>query len=173
MPKKNDTQVDPKNLTGIEKDLQETKEALKEAEAKVEEVTETAKRAMADLQNFKRRVEEERGNLILYANQQFLMGIFPIIDNFQRAFLNIPEDLAENEWVKGVYAIEKQFIETLNTLGLQEIPCEIGAPFDPNLHEAVMQDSGKKDTILEYFEKGYTFKNQVVRPAKVKVGNGE
>ncbi len=166
MPKKDNP------LTGIEKDLKEMKEALAESEAKVEELTETAKRAMADLQNFRRRAEEERGNLILYANQQFLQSIFPVIDNFQRAFQHIPEDIAENEWVKGVYAIEKQFIETLNGLGLQEIAAEPGTTFDPTLHEAVMQDSGEKDSILECLEKGYTFNEHVVRPAKVKVGDG-
>lgn len=168
---KNDP-TDDATLTGIEKDLQEMKQALEKSEAKVEELTESAKRAMADLQNFKRRVEEERGSLTLYANLQFLQGIFPIIDSFQRAFDHIPEDISENEWVTGVLSIEKQFMDTLGSLGFQEMDCEPGTQFDPNLHEAVMQDSGKKDTILECLEKGYQFKDHVVRPAKVKVGKG-
>ena len=149
-----------------------TKKALIQAEEELAEMTKTAKRAAADLQNFRRRAEEERVNLSLYANLQFLQGIFPVIDNLQLAFQHIPEDLTENEWVKGVYAIEKQFMATLASLGLNEIPCEPGTPFDPNIHEALMQAPGEKDTILECLEKGYQFKDQVVRPAKVKVGDG-
>ncbi len=163
---------DDKKLTGIEKDLELTKKALIQAEEELAEMTETAKRTAADLQNFRRRSEEERGSLALYANLQFLQGIFPVIDNLQLAFQHIPEDLAENEWVKGVYTIEKQFMDTLAGLGLHEIPCEPGSPFDPNIHEALMQGPGEKDTVLECFEKGYQFKDQVVRPAKVKVGDG-
>lgn len=159
-------------LTGIEKDLEETKKLLKETEEKLNEMTESAKRAVADLQNFRRRADEERSGLVLYANLQFLQGIFPVIDNFQLAFQHIPETLKENEWVKGVYAIEKKFVDTLRTLGLTEIPCEQGFPFNPNIHEAVLQGPGAKDTVIECFEKGYQFKEQVIRPAKVKVGDG-
>ena len=165
--KKND-----KKLTGIEKDLELTKKALIAAEEELAKMTDTATRAAADLQNFRRRAEEERGSLALYANLQFLQGIFPVIDNFQRAFEHIPEDLADNEWVKGVYGIEKQFMDTLASLGLLEIPAKPGSPFDPNIHEALMQAPGKKDTVLECLERGYQFKDQVVRPAKVKVGDG-
>jgi molecular chaperone GrpE len=146
---------------------------LLEAQQKIQELTEVAKRAMADLQNFKRRSDEERAGLIVFANLQFLQGIFPVIDNFGRAFQHIPEELKENEWVKGVYSIEKQFVATLKALGLEEIDCTPGSKFDPRLHEGLMQGPGEKDTVIEYFEKGYTFKGQVVRPAKVKVGNGE
>lgn len=154
------------------KDLDLTKKALINAEEELAKMTETAARAIADLQNFRRRSEEERGSLALYANLQFLQGIFPVIDNFQLAFQHIPEDLTENEWVKGVYSIEKQFIDSLTGLGLHEIPCQIGDVFDPNLHEALMQGPGTKDTITECFEKGYQFKDQVIRPTKVKVGDG-
>lgn len=136
-------------------------------------MTETAKRALADLQNFKRRAEEERAGLVLFANMHFLQAIFPVIDNFGRAFQHIPDDLKDNEWVKGVYTVEKQFVETLRSLGLEEINCTVGIPFNPHLHEVVMQAPGEKDAVLECFEKGYSFKDQVIRPAKVKVGDGQ
>lgn len=163
----------PTPPAGIQSDLEEAKKLLADTEAKLAEMTDTAKRAAAELQNFKRRTDEERGNLKLYANLQFLQAIFPVVDNFQRAFAHRPNDLVDNEWVKGVIAIEKQFIATLDSLGLREIPCEPGTLFDPNLHEVVVQDKGPKDAILECFEKGYQFNDRVVRPAKVKVGNGE
>ncbi|MFA6435608.1 MAG: nucleotide exchange factor GrpE [Candidatus Gracilibacteria bacterium] len=153
-------------------DLESLQLALANAQQKLNEMTEIAKRATADLQNFKRRNEEERGSLILFANTHFLQGIFPVIDNLQRAFQHIPEDVQANEWVKGLYAIEKQLISTLNNLGLEEIPTLIGSPFNPNFHEVVTQGPGQKDAILECFEKGYTFKGQTIRPARVKVGDG-
>jgi molecular chaperone GrpE len=158
---------------GLAQDLEEAKALLTETEEKLNEMTTMAQRSAAELQNFKRRTEEEKGNLKLYANLQFLQVIFPVIDNFQRAFSHMPEDLEENEWVKGIVTIEKQFIDTLTSLGLSEIPCEVGVPFDPNLHEVLAQDAGDKDAILECFEKGYSFNDMVVRPAKVKVGNGQ
>lgn len=161
------------NLSAVEQELQQAKALLKEAETQLAEMTETAKRAAADLQNFKRRVEEEKGSLRIFANLQLLQGIFPVIDNFQRAFAHIPETLAKDEWVKGLFAIEKQFVATLASLGLSEIPCEPGAKFDPTLHEAVTQGPGEKDTILECFERGYLWNGTVVRPAKVKVGRPE
>ena len=159
--------------TGLQTDLEDAKQLLAETEAKLAKMTDMAQRAAAEFQNFKRRTDEERANLKLYANLHFLQAIFPVIDNFQRAFAHMPDELADNEWVKGVISIEKQFIVTLTSLGLHEIPCETGAPFDPNLHEVVAQEKGDKDAILECFEKGYQFNDRVVRPAKVKVGNGE
>ena len=160
-------------LAAVAQELEQAKKMLKEAESKLAEMTELAKRTAADLQNFKRRSDEERAGLRVFANLQLLQGIFPIIDNFQRAFQHIPENLAQDEWVKGLFAIEKQFVATLASLGLNEIPCEPGAKFDPTLHEAVTQGPGEKDTVLECFERGYLFNGQVVRPAKVKVGTGE
>ncbi len=157
-------------LAAVEQELEQAKTLLKDAESKLAEMTELAKRTAADLQNFKRRSDEERAGLRVFANLQLLQGIFPIIDNFQRAFAHIPENLAQDEWVKGLFAIEKQFMGTLASLGLTEIPCEPGAKFDPTLHEAVTQGPGAKDTVLECLERGYTFNGQVVRPAKVKVG---
>lgn len=145
---------------------------LLDAQQKIQELTEVAKRAMADLQNFKRRSDEERAGLLVFANLQFLQGIFPVIDNFGRAFQHIPEELKDHEWVKGVYSIEKQFVDTLKTLGLEEIPCTPGSKFDPRIHEGLLQGPGEKDTVIECLEKGYQFKKQVVRPAKVKVGDG-
>jgi molecular chaperone GrpE len=145
---------------------------LEQAKKETAEMREMALRAVADLQNFKRRTDEQRSELALFANINFLQAIFPVIDNFKRAFNHIPEDIVENEWVKAISGIEKSFVDTLQSLGLKEVPCLVGAPFDPNLHEVVMQDAGTKDAILECFEKGYTFKEKVVRPAKVKVGNG-
>ncbi len=132
---------------------------------------ETAKRTAADLQNFKRRVEEERSNLKIYANTELLKALFPVIDNLKRAFDHLPEDLKSHEWVKGISAIEKQLLETLASIGLEPIKT-IGEKFNPEFHEAVMQGPGEKDQIAQEFEKGFSFKGHTIKPAKVKVGDG-
>ena len=79
--------------------------------------------------------------------------------------------MKDDEWVKGIQAIEKQLIDTLTSLGLEEIKT-VGEKFNPNLHEAVMQGSGEKDIIIQEFEKGFAFKGMAIKPAKVQVGSG-
>lgn len=152
--------------------LQKLKKELEEANQKIEELTLAAKRALADLINYKRRTAEEISGLAIFANLELIKAIFPIIDNFQRAFSQIPAELKETEWVKGIYAIEKQFTETLENLGLHEIPSPVGQKFDPNRHEILLQGPGEKDLVLEELLKGYLFKDKVIRPTKVKVGDG-
>ncbi len=135
-------------------------------------MTETAKRALADLQNYKRRAEEERGELQIYANLRLLEAIFPTIDNLARAFDTIPEDLKSNEWIKGVQSIEKNLLTELQKLGL-EVVNQTGVPVDPNKHEVVLQAAGPTNEVLQILEKGYLYKGRAIRPAKVQVGNGE
>lgn len=135
-------------------------------------MTETAKRALADLQNYKRRAEEERGELQIYANLRLLEAIFPTIDNLARAFDTIPEDLKSNEWIKGVQSIEKNLLTELEKLGL-EVVNQTGVPVDPNKHEVVLQAAGPANEVLQILEKGYLYKGRAIRPAKVQVGNGE
>ena len=132
-------------------------------------MTETAKRAMADLQNFKRRTEEERGEIQVYANMRLLEAIFPALDNFTRAFELIPEHLEEEEWVKGIAAIEENLMKALTTLGLEAIN-QTGVPADPTLHEVLMEGEGEPGQVIQIFEKGFAFKGKTIRPAKVMVG---
>ncbi len=152
-------------------DQKQTELRLAQLQEEYDALAETAKRAVADLQNFKRRIEEERADLKIFANAQLLSALFPVIDNLKRAFENLPQELAENEWVKGIQSIEKQLIDTLTSLGLEEI-ATLGEQFNPELHEAVMQGPGTKNEITEEFEKGFAFKGKSIRPAKVKVGDG-
>lgn len=144
---------------------------LTQAKEEIEKLTEVAKRALADLQNYKKRVEEDRASFVSLANAALISEILPILDSFNRAFQNTPKEFQENEWIKGIIAIEQQLVATLEKEGLQEIKTE-NEKFDPNLHEALMQGPGEKDTIIEEFEKGYMINEKVLRPAKVKIGDG-
>jgi molecular chaperone GrpE len=150
------------------KKCEEEAAALK---AQLEEMTEQAKRAMADLTNFKRRTEEDQHNFVAFALNGVMTELLPILDSLQRAIQHIPEDSeAGKEFGKGIIQISDHFQTALQKNGLAEINAQPGTPFDPNFHEALLQGEGKKDVILEEFEKGYMLGERVLRPAKVKVG---
>ena len=145
---------------------------IEKLQADLDEMTEAAKRAMADLQNFKRRTEEERGQMGLYANMKLLNAIFPTIDNLSRAIESTPDNLKNDEWAKGFATILAGLIQSLTSLGLQPIE-ETGVPADPNIHEVLMEGEGPAGEVTQIFEKGYTFNGSTVRPAKVQVGKGD
>lgn len=146
-----------------------SQEELIKLQAELAAMTETAKRAMADLQNFKRRTEEERGEIQIFANMRFLEALFPALDNMARAFGSIPTELTENEWVKGVQAIESNLLRALTDLGLEAID-QVNVPADPHRHEILMEGDGPAGQVIQIFEKGYAFKGKTIRPAKVQVG---
>ncbi len=133
------------------------------------EMTELAKRTMADMQNLKRRQEEERKLFITLANVDLLRQTLPILDNLDRASEHVPQSAAE--WFKGIEMSINQLHQVFNELGLKPMET-IGQPFNPDLHEALTQGPGEKDTVVEELERGYMLGNKVIRHAKVKVGNG-
>lgn len=147
---------------------QNTEEKILEQE--LQDMTNMAKRAMADLQNYKRQVEEERKTLMTMSKVTILSEILPAIDNLQRALNHVPKDMQGNEWTKGIEAITKQLEAVLTNSGLEVIATEGTA--DPNLHEIVTTIPGEQDQILEVLEVGYKVGEKVIRPAKVVVGNG-
>lgn len=133
------------------------------------EMTATAKRALADLQNVQRRASEERIQLYPQAQADLMVEFLAVVDNFGRAFSAIPQELQSNDWVQGVIAIEQQFVGMLNKVGLEQINPE-GQAFDPNQHEAMVEAEGPAGQVIQVLEKGYKFKDKVIRPAKVSVG---
>jgi len=147
---------------------------IKDLEQKLEQMTEIGKRAIADMENIKRRTEEDRSRMAQFANVELVKSILPPLDNFHLALKHLPENASADsqEWIDGVTNIFKQIDASLAQSGLSEIPAA-NTQFDPNLHEAVLQDKGPKDQILEVLEKGYMLGTHVLRPAKVKVGMGE
>ena len=133
------------------------------------EMTEISKRALADLQNFKRRSEDEKQAFVAYANVALISELLPSIENIYRVMEHENKD---TEWAKGVEQTLKQVLQSLEKIGLKVIPTK-DRMFDPNLHEAMMVAPGEKDKILSELEKGYMLNGKVVKPAKVSVGNGE
>lgn len=146
-------------------------EKIEELTEKLKAATEVASRASADLQNAKMRMEKEAGELRKFVAEGVILKLLPTIDNLQRAVQHLPEDLAKNEWVKGVVSLEQELLRQLEGLGLKRFE-SVGQPIDPNRHEVLMQVVGKEGTVVEVIEDGYELNGKVIRPAKVKAGEG-
>lgn len=148
-------------------------EELAKCQKQKEEYLAGWQRARADFLNYKKEEMERISGLMLYAHEEMILKVLPILDNFDLAKKKLPEDLKNDENVKGVLQIRAQIAEFLKNYGIEKIKT-IGEKFDPNLHEAVEEDSeteskAEKNTIVEEVQKGYLIQNRVLRAAKVKV----
>ena len=153
-------------------DAEALKQAIAEEKARAEANLAGWQRAQADFINYKRRAEQEKEEVVKFANTVLVLSLLPILDDWERAFTAIPSQLAEADWVDGIRLIDRKLRATLEAQGLSRIKA-VGEPFDPNLHEALRQDRGKEGIVVGEVEKGYKFRDRVIRPAKVVVGNGE
>lgn len=152
-------------------DAQQTDPTVAELEAQLARLTDVAARAQADLQNAKARLEKDADEMRRFAAGAVLLKLLPVIDHFQRAFQQLPPDLKDNEWVKGVGAIEKDFLRQVADLGLTRFE-SLNQIADPARHEVLTVGPGKEGIVTEVFEDGYELNGKVIRPAKVKVGDG-
>lgn len=155
-----------------EADVGALKGALEEEREKADRYLANWQRAEADLVNFKRRAEQERADLASYANSTLILELLPVLDDLERALCNVPEDLAEAGWVDGIRLIQRKLKSVLEAQGLSEIEC-MGEEFDPRFHEAVMCVKGEEGKVVEELQKGYKFKDRVLRPSMCKVGKSD
>lgn len=148
-------------------------EEIKLLEDKVKELEDKNIRVTAEMVNSLRRKEEENNRLMKYASESLILDILSTIDNFERA-LSVKSDNADIEnYQKGFDMIYQNLVNTLNKYEVKEIKC-LGQDFDPTYHQAVMTehvDGKKENEIIEVLQKGYTYKDKVIRPAMVKVNN--
>ncbi|MBM3231264.1 nucleotide exchange factor GrpE [Candidatus Peregrinibacteria bacterium] len=133
---------------------------------------EIAARAQADLQNAKIRMDREAQELRLFAVEGLMVRLLPTIDNFQRSFSHLPNDLQNHEWVKGIAATEQKLMKDLEAVGLKRID-PLGQLVDPVKHEVLQTAPGAKDTVVEVYEAGYELGGRVLKAAKVVAGAGE
>lgn len=125
-------------------------------------------RLMADFQNFKRRADKERNNIYAYANEDIVIRLLDVMDNFERALEHESED---TKFKEGMLLIFNQLQEVLKAFGVEEIEAD-GVTFDPNYHNAVMNedtDATESGNVSAVLQKGYTLKGKVIRAAMVKV----
>jgi molecular chaperone GrpE len=146
-------------------------EVLEQKEDQVAELTNALARAMADLQNFKRRTEEDQSKFVRFASSEMLRMILPVVDNLNRSKSHMPEDLKENEWAKGVIHAHDDLLKNLEKMGVKKMEV-VGKKLDPKFHDGVMMGTGERDMVVEELEPGYTLNGEVLKVAKVKVGDG-
>lgn len=143
-------------------------EVEKKLNSEIEELKNQLLRLQADFINYKNRTEREKSNSIILANEDLILKLLPVLDNFNRAFTHAN---LEDDTIKGFVMIKDQFESVLKTEMVEEIESD-GAVFNPNLHNAVMtesKDGVESGIVLETFEKGYKIKDKVIRPSMVKV----
>lgn len=133
----------------------------------IEELTALLKKVQADFENYKKRIEKEQKERIAFASAEMIRKLLPMLDAFELALKNTSN---KEEFIRGVELIYAQLWDTLEQEGLKKIDA-IDKPFDPYLHEALMQEQSKKpeNTVIEELQKGYFFKDNVLRPTKVKI----
>lgn len=125
-------------------------------------------RRSAEFENYRRRVERERRELLEFAGMEAVRELLPVLDDFERA---LKTESADANYAKGVELIYQRMLETLKKLGLEPISCR-GEKFDPHLHEAVEMTPSEEvedHTILEEYRRGYNFRGRLLRPAMVRV----
>jgi molecular chaperone GrpE len=143
---------------------------LKQLETQVQELTQALQRERADAVNLRRRQEEEITSLRTRLKADVIRQLLPVIDNFERALKHVPKNLANNDYIKGVQGIVKQFETTLADMGVERIKT-VGEHFDPHLHEAVSMEAGDgtQEIITEELQAGYRLSDDVIRHAMVRV----
>lgn len=146
------------------------KNLVEDLKQQVGELTEALQRERADSLNIRRRHDEQIAGLKDLVRVSVVEDLLPVIDNFERALKHVPKDLENNDYVKGVSGVVKQFDDALNGMGVERIKT-VGEHFDPNLHEAVgMEDGeGEIEVISEELQSGYKLNDVIIRHAMVKV----
>lgn len=145
-------------------------EEVQVLEQQIADLTEALQRERADVINVRRRHEEQIASLKTLVKTQVIEELLPVIDNFERALKHVPAEIADNDYIKGVQGVVKQFEKTLADIGVERIKTT-GESFDPVLHEAVGMEEGDGDqeVVTEELQAGYKLGDQVIRHAMVKV----
>lgn len=143
-------------------------EALKE---KIDELEDKVKRQMAEFDNFRKRTEKEKTAMFETGARSVIEKILPVVDNFERGFASIPEEEKGTPFAEGMEMVYKQLMTELEKMDVKPIPA-VGEEFDPNLHNAVMQvesEEYESGVIAQELQKGYTYRDNVVRHSMVAV----
>ena len=140
---------------------------------KIEELTDRLTRQMAEFDNFRKRTEKEKSQMYEVGAKDIIEKILPVVDNFERGLDAVKEEDKEDPFVQGMEKVYKHLVTTLE--GIEVKPIEaVGQPFDPNFHNAVMHvedENFGENIVAEEFQKGYTYRDSVVRHSMVKVAN--
>ena len=142
-------------------------------DAQIEELTDRLKRSMAEFDNYRKRTEKEKAAMYEIGARDVIEKILPVVDNFERGLASVPEEAKGTPFEEGMEKIYKQFMKTLDEMGVKPIEA-VGKPFDPDFHNAVMHiedESLGENVVAAELQKGYTYRESVVRHSMVQVAN--
>lgn len=142
-------------------------------DAVIEDLQDRLKRQMAEFDNYRKRTEKEKSAMYEIGAKDVVEKILPIVDNFERGLQSVPEEKKDDPFVDGMDKIYKQMMSTLEGIGVKPIEA-VGQEFDPNFHNAVMHVEDEElgeNVVAEEFQKGYMYRDSVVRHSMVKVAN--
>lgn len=158
-------------------EAEESTEAQAEAQAKKDEPDYKAKYfyAVAEMENYRKRMERDREQLVKYGNERVLSDLIEVVDNFERTIdmLKPDQDPKVKNIVTGLDMVKKQFLDTLSKHGLKPVEA-VGKDFDPHVHEAVAQEYAegtKPNEVIKEFQRGYSLNGRLIRPARVVVSS--
>jgi molecular chaperone GrpE len=140
---------------------------------KIEELTDRLTRQMAEFDNFRKRTDKEKSQMYEIGAKDIINKILPVVDNFERGLAAVPEEEKKNPILEGMEKVYKQLMTTLEEVGVKPIEA-VGQEFNPDFHNAVMHVEDEElgeNIIAEEFQKGYTYRDSVVRHSMVKVAN--
>ena len=163
--------TDENSESKVKEDEIATGEKINQLETEIAELKDRLLRKAAEFENYKRRTENDQLNLITYAAESFIQKLLPVVDDFERSLSHIDDAQEIDAIKKGLNLIYSKFIKVLEDQGVKKINA-IGKPFDVDYHEALMQkpdDTVEPHTVVEEIEKGYTYKDKVIRHSKVIV----
>ncbi|MBI5302582.1 MAG: nucleotide exchange factor GrpE [Chloroflexi bacterium] len=163
-------ELEEKHPEAVE-DAASLKKQLEDERAKSAEYLDQWQRARADLSNFRKRADKEREDFGKFANSVLIARLLPVLDDFDRAFQTIPDNLRELTWIQGVMLIARKMNAVLEAEGLKPIDA-LNQPFDPNVHEAVIHeetDQHDDGVVIAELQKGFKLNDRVIRPTMVKV----
>ena len=149
------------------------KEKKDPKDAQIEELTDRLKRNMAEFDNYRKRTEKEKSAMFEIGAKDIIERILPVIDNFERGLNSMPEDAKGTSFAEGMEMIYKQLLKNLEEAGVKPIEA-VGQPFDPNFHNAVMHvedEEQGENVVVQELQKGYLYRDSVVRHSMVQVAN--
>ncbi len=156
-----------------EDDAVENETKLDKKDLKIQELQDKYMRTFAEFDNFRKRSEKEKTAMFEVGAKSIVEKILPVVDNFERAFATVPEEDKENPFVVGMDKVFKQMITSLEEAGVKPIEA-VGNEFNPDIHNAVMHiedESFGENEVIEELQKGYMYRESVVRHSMVKVAN--
>lgn len=152
---------------------EKAEKALKEAEEKLEEAKDRIQRQMAEFDNYRKRTDKEKAASFELGARSIIEKLLPVVDSFERGLASLDEKDKEEPFETGMVQVYKQLEKIFEELEVEPIEA-VGQPFNADLHNAVMHvedEEQPENTVVEEFQKGYTFKGTVIRYSMVKVAN--